>query len=204
MRRIPAWVPCRAGTGLPDYRIRNLVRQRGFCASAAVVSQQGFCAGAAVVSQHGRHSHKVPRRKRRRVVQKTRLCKGNARPRKTDYAKGMHVRGKRNAAPPGFFRNAAPPGRPGKPAETRKTKEINRKSKKNKGNQYNLKGKERGEREGAPGAPARFARVGAPILSPLSLFPSDCIDLLSFLSLFPSEIFRPVFGGGPVLTMPTF
>ena len=103
--------------------------------------------------------------------------------RKHDFAKGMHACGKRNAAPPGFFRNAAPPGRPGKPAETRKTKEINRKSKKNKGNQCNLKGKERGEREGAPGAPARFARVGAPVLSPLSLFPSDCIDLLCFSSI---------------------
>ncbi len=85
-----------------------------------------------------------------------------------------------------------------------KIKEKLSKSIQSEGKRERGERKERGEREGAPGAPARFAREGAPILSPLSLFPSDCIDLLSFLSLFPSEIFRPVFGGGPVLTMPTF
>ena len=102
----------------------------------------------------------------------------------------MHVRGKRNAAPPGFFWNAAPPGRPGKPAETRKTKEINRKSKKNKGNQYNLKGKERGERGlGPPRARSARGPQGPP-LAPLS-----------FPSLFP---LAPLFSLQIVLTYQVF
>ena len=52
-------LPCGACSGLPDYRIRNLVCQQGFCASAADVSQQGFCASAAVVSQ--RVAREVPK-----------------------------------------------------------------------------------------------------------------------------------------------
>ena len=57
---------------------------------------------------------------------------------------------------------------------------------------------------GAGGSMAGVQRIAAQCDSLRFAAQCDCIDLLSFLSLFPSEIFRPVFGGGPVLTMPTF